>query len=149
MKWEKLEKVSRVVYSDEYADIRKKLVSDIIAFLQLFIPATLAKRITSVLLLVAGVPHECVSEWTGSCDRSVRQWRKEITTGNTDKLLVMGTGAGRKSKLADIEAQVLAEIENKNYHTLQQIADMVKEKFNIAVSTMAVHRFLKKTGSND
>ena len=148
MKSVKLEKVSRTAYSDEYDAIRRKLVSDIIVFLQLFIPATLARRITSVLLLVAGVPHECVSEWTGSCDRSVRQWRKQITTGDTDKLLVMGTGAGRQSKLADIGAQVLAEIENSNYHTLQQIADMVKEKFNIGVSTMAVHRFLKKTGSN-
>lgn len=145
----KLEKVSREVYCDEYAIIRKKLISDIIAFLQLFIPLTLAKRITSVLLLIAGVPHDCVSEWTGSCDRSVRQWKKQITTGDTDKLLAMGKGAGRHSKLADIGAQVLAEIENNNYHTLQQIADMVKEKFNIVVSTMAIHRFLKKTGSKD
>ena len=149
MKLEKLEKVSREVYSDEYTAIRKKLVSDIIAFLQLFIPSTLAKRITSIILLVAGAPYGCVSEWTGSCDRSVRQWRKQITDGDTDKLLVMGASAGRKSKLADIEAQVLAEIENNNYHTLQQIADMVKEKYNISVSTMAIHRFLKKTKSND
>ena len=143
----KMTKVSSEEYCDEISDIRKKLISDIIVFLQLFIPVTLAKRITSILLLVAGAPHDLVSEWTGACDRSVRQWKKQIITGDTDRLLVMGAGTGRKSKLADIGSQVIAEIESNNYHTMQQIVDMVKEKFGIEVSTMAVHRFLKKTKS--
>ena len=90
---------------------REKLVKEIIGFLQLFIPPILARRITSVLLLLAGVPHDRVAEWTGSCDRSVRQWM--------------------------------------NYHTLQQIADMVKEKFDVDVSPMAVSRLLKKTASEN
>ena len=72
-----------------------------------------------------------------------------ISTGNTDKLLVVGTGAGRKSKFKDIEQQVLEEIEKGNYHTLQQIADMVKEKFDVDVSPMAVSRLLKKTASEN
>ena len=126
---------------------REKLVKEIIGFLQLFIPPMLARRITSVLLLLAGVPHDRVAEWTGSCDRSVRQWKKQISTGDTDKLLAFGNSAGRKSKFTDIEAEVLEEIENGNYHTQQQIADMVKEKFNVTVSLMAVSRFLKKTKS--
>lgn len=128
---------------------REKLVKEIIGFLQLFIPPMLARRVTSVLLLLAGVPHDRVAEWTGSCDRSVRQWMNHISTGNTDKLLVVGTGAGRKSKFKDIEQQVLEEIEKGNYHTLQQIADMVKEKFDVDVSPMAVSRLLKKTASEN
>lgn len=133
-------------YADPHG-VRAKLIKEIIEFLQLFIPPALARRITSLLLLVAGVPHDRVSEWTGSCDRSVRQWRKQIATGNTDSLLTLSSGAGRKSKFADIEAQVLEEINSGNYHTQQQIADMVKEKFNVNVSLMAVSRFLKKTAS--
>ena len=39
---------------------KAKLITEIIAFLEMFIPVTLAKRITSVLLLIAGVPHDRV-----------------------------------------------------------------------------------------
>ena len=134
---------------DDPTGTKAKLITEIISFLQMFIPVSLAKRITSVLLLLAGVPNDRVSEWTGSCDRSVRQWKKQIATGDTDSLLVIGSGAGRKSKFADIESQVLEELEKGNYHTQQQIADMVKEKFNVEVSLMAVSRFLKKTASEN
>ena len=129
--------------------VKAKLIAEIITFLQIFIPVSLAKRITSILLLLAEVPHDQVSAWTGSCDRSVRQWKKQIATGDTDKLLEIGSGAGRKSKFANIKSQVLEEIEKGNYHTQQQIADMVKEKFNVEVSIMAVSRLLKKTASGN
>lgn len=134
---------------DDPTGARAKLIREIIEFLQLFIPPSLARRITSVLLLVAGVPHDRVTEWTGSCDRSVRQWRKQIATGDTDGLLTIGKGTGRKSKFADIETEVLAEIDTGNYHTQQQIVDMVREKFNVEVSLMAVSRLLKKTASGN
>lgn len=143
-------KTNSISLDQSYTDpngVRAKLVKEVIEFLQLFIPPSLARRIACVLLLVAGVPHDRVSEWTGSCDRSVRQWRKQIALGDTESLLTIGTGAGRKSKFADIEDQVLEEINKGNYHTQQQIADMVKEKFGIEVSLMAVSRFLKKTAS--
>lgn len=126
---------------------KAKLITEIITFLEMFIPVSLAKRIISVILLLAGVPHQQVSELTGSCDRSVRNWKKQISNGDTDKLLMIGSGAGRKSKFADIEDQVLEEIEKGNYHTQQQIVDMVQEKFNVKVSLMAVSRLLKKTAS--
>ena len=134
---------------DDPTGIKAKLISEIILFLQMFIPVSLAKRITSVLLLLSGVPHDQVSKWTGACDRSVRQWKKQITSGDTGKLLEMGSGAGRKSKFADIESQVLDEIEKGNYHTQQKIANMVKEKFNVEVSIMAVSRLLKRTASKN
>jgi len=126
---------------------KAKLITEIIAFLQMFIPVSLAKRIASVLLLIAGIPHDRVSELTGSCDRSVRNWNKQIANGDTDKLLMIGSGAGRKSKFVDIEKQVLEEIEKGNYHTQQQIVDMVQEKFDVKVSLMSVSRLLKKTAS--
>jgi len=132
---------------EDPSGIKSILIKEIIDFLQLFIPSSLAKRITSVLLLLAGVPHARVSEWTGSCDRSVWEWNKLISTENTEKLFMIGNGSGRKSKFADIEPQVLKEIETGNYHTQQQIADMVKEKFDVQVSLISVSRLLKKTAS--
>lgn len=47
---------------DDPTGARAKLVREIIEFLQLFIPPSLARRITSILLLVAGVPHDRVTE---------------------------------------------------------------------------------------
>ena len=133
--------------SEEFQTIRAKAVNEVIRFLQMFIPVTTAKRIVSILLLIAGVPRDLVCELTGSCDRSVRQWKKQILSGETDKLLLIDNNAGRKSKFENIETQVLSEIAKGNYHTQQQIADMVKEKFGVEVSLMAVSRFLKKTAS--
>ena len=129
--------------------IEAKLVAEIISFLQMYIPVSLARRIVCILLLLSGAPHSQVSMWTGSCERSVRQWKKQITSGDTGKLLEMGSGPGRKSKFADIESQVLAEIEKRNCHTLRQIADMVKDQFNVDVSIMAVSRLLKRTAAKN
>ena len=122
-------------------------IDQVIKFLQIFLPTTVAKRIVSILLIVAGVPNENVTKWTGSCDRSVRQWKKQIATGDISSLLTTESGNGRKSKFEGIESQVIEEIESGNYHTQQEIADMVKDKFGINVSLMAVSRFLKKTAS--
>lgn len=65
---------------------------------------------------------------------------------DTGKLLDMGSGAGRKSKFTDIESQLLAEIEKWNNHTQQQIAEMVKEQFDVNVLIMAVSRLFIKNG---
>ena len=132
---------------DDPEGIKARLIKDIITYLQLFLSPSQARRITSILLLIAGVPSQRITEWTGSCERSIRDWKKQISAGDANSLLAQGKGAGRKSKFTDIESQVLEELENGNYHTQQQIADMVKEKFGISVSLMAVSRFLKKTAS--
>ena len=53
-------------------------------------------------------------------------------------------GGGRKAKCASVENEILDEFEKGNYHTRQQIADMIKEKFNIDVTVTAVSRLLRK-----
>ena len=53
-------------------------------------------------------------------------------------------GGGRKATSAGIEKEILNELEKGNYHTRQQVADMIKERFNITVSVTAVSRLLKK-----
>ena len=56
------------------------------------------------------------------------------------KLLSIKSGSGKKSKTFEFEAEILKEIEKNNYHTRQQIADMIKEKFHIQISVSAVGR---------
>ena len=52
------------------------VITKVIGFLQLFMPVTLAKRITAMVLLAAGIPVSRITELTGLCDRSTRSWRK-------------------------------------------------------------------------
>lgn len=124
------------------------IMKKVIQFLQAFLPVTLAKRLVAIILLAAGVPVPRVTELTGLCDRSTRGLLKSMREEEVDKLLSIKSGSGKKSKTFGLEAEILKEIEKNNYHTRQQISDMIKEKFHIQVSVSAVGRLLKKTASD-
>ena len=123
------------------------VITKVMQFLQLFMCETLAKRIMSMILIAVGMPNERVTELTGLCDRSVRALRKIIATGDVDGHFTIGAG-GRKRKLVDVEADIIEEINNSNYHSRQEIADMIQERYKIKVSLPVVGRLLKKTESN-
>jgi len=100
-----------------------------------------------------GSQHYTDSRWTARFPhyRNNRAYRTEhqvIRKGNPGKEYhqssEMQRGEGRKGKAADVEEQILAELEKGNYHTRQQIADMVKEKFDISMSVWAIGRFLRQ-----
>ena len=134
------EKTKAVENTNENLIIMKKVIQ----FLQFFLPVTLAKRLVAIVLLAAGIPVPRVTELTGLCDRSTRGLLKSMQEEDVDKLLSIKRGSGKKSKTFGHEAEILKEIEKNNYHTRQQIADMIKEKFHIQVSVSAVGRLLKK-----
>jgi hypothetical protein len=116
----------------------------IIQFLQIFMTETLAKRLVSMVLIAAGAPNDRIVESTGLCDRSTRALRKDIANGNIDSLFVVGSTSGRGSKVKGFEKAIAEELETSNYHTRQQIADMIREKFGISLSVSAAGRLLKK-----
>ena len=132
---------------DERQLITLKIVDSICSFLQLFISPVIARRLISAILIIAGVRSSEITRLTGLCERSVRNLKNQLVTGNTDGLFEVNGGRGRKSKFKDIESQIVKKKEKGNYQTLQQIADMVNDKFDINVSIMAVSRLLKKTKS--
>ena len=123
------------------------VISAICSYLQLFISPVISRRIISAVLIIAGVQSSDITHLTGMCERSVRTLKKQLATGNTEGLFEISAGRGRKSKFKDIESEIVSEIENGNYQTLQQIADMVYDKYGIKVSIMSVSRLLKKTES--
>ncbi len=127
----------------------KGIVGIILNFLVIFMPITLAKRIVVITLKAAGLPVSRIVEITNLTERSVRSFGKIIREGNTNSLLRLKEGRGRKAKTANVETEILEELEKGNYHTRQQIADMVKEKFHITRSVSAIGKFLKKTASAD
>ena len=123
------------------------IVRKIIEFLQQFMPKTLAKRVVAMVLLSVGLPTSYVTDLTGLCDRSTRGLLKSMQEENIESLLSIRSGSGRKSKTSGIESEIVAELEKGNYHTRQQIADMIEEKFHVRVSVATVGRLLKKTES--
>jgi transposase len=64
-----------------------------------------------------------------------------------DELLTTGYGIGRPGKAKDIESAISEELEKNNYHTRQQVADMIYEKIGISMSVSAIGKLLKKTAS--
>ena len=123
------------------------VIKAIINFLKIFMCETLVKRIISLILLAAGMPNKQIAELTGFCERSVRDLKKRVEREEIESLFVV-KGGGRKRKLKDVESAIAEEIEQNNYHSRQQVADMILEKYGIKVSLPAVGRLLKKTGLN-
>ena len=122
-------------------------VKAISSYLQLFISPVIARRIISTILIVAGVRSSRITELTGLSERGVYDLKKQLMSNDLGTLFEIKAGRGRKSKIKDVESQIVEEIENGNYQTLQQIADMIQEKFEINVSLMSVSRLVKKTKS--
>jgi transposase len=119
----------------------------VIGFLQMFMTETLAKRIVCLLLIAVGIPNDRITESTGMSDRSIWNIKKAIHSGDIDGLFSTARGGGRPGKAKGIENAIVEELEKNNYHTRQQVADMIMEKFGISMSVSAVGKQLKKTAS--
>jgi transposase len=129
-------------------DVALRMIGKIIAFLRNLMTETLAKRIVSMALIVVGIPNDRVAELTGLCDRSVRELRKKIKDGDADAGLFHVGGGGSKGKLKGIEELIIEKVETGNYHTQQEIADMVYDEYGIKAHRTVVGKLLKKTVSN-
>ena len=127
--------------------ISLNVIKAISSYLQLFISPVIARRIISTILIIAGVRSSRITELTGLSERGVYDLKKHLMSNDLGTLFEIKAGRGRKSKIKDIESQIVEEIEKGNYQTLQQIADMIQEKFEINVSLMSVSRLVKKTKS--
>lgn len=124
------------------------LLRQVIEFLQVFMPITLAKRLEAIILPALGIPVRNAVELTGLCERSMWSLKKDMQGRTVSELLVIKSGSGRKGKAAGLEEQIIAEVESNNYHTHQQIADMTEEKFHVSISRTSIGRLLKKTASS-
>lgn len=127
--------------------ISLKVVKAISSYLQLFISPVIARRIISAILIIAGVRNPKITELTGLSERGICDLKNQLMSDDVDNLFEIKAGRGRKSKIKDVESQIVDEIEKGNYQTLQQIADMIQDKFEIKVSLMSVSRLVKKTKS--
>lgn len=132
---------------EDMQSISLKVINAISQYLQLFISPIIVRRIISALLIVVGIRNTKITELTGMSERGVYDLKRQLMDNKVDSLFEIKSGRGRKPKMKDVESQIIEEIEKGNYQTLQQIADMIQEKYGIKVSIMAVSRLLKKTKS--
>lgn len=122
-------------------------LKQIIGFLKLFLSETLAKRLVALILLAIGIPVRTAVELSGLSERSLWTLKKKMRETPVAELMAIKSGNGRKRKTSGIEEEILAELETNNYHTRQEIADMVEEKFHVRISRSSVGRLLKKRDS--
>ena len=127
--------------------ISLNVIKAINSYLQLFISPVITRRIISAILIIAGVRNPKITELTGLSERGICDLKNQLMNNDVDNLFEIKSGRGRKSKIKDVESQIVEEIEKGNYQTLQQIADMIHDKFEINVSLMSVSRLVKKTKS--
>ena len=121
----------------------------VVQFLKMFMPETLAKRIVCIVLIAVGITNANITERIGLSDRTIWTLKKAIKSGNLGDLFVIRHGSGRPGKAKGFEHEIALELEKNNYHTRQQVADMILEKFGIRMSVSAVGKLLKKTASDD
>ncbi len=135
--------VMEIKLPDDVADTLKQ----VIGFLKLFLTETLAKRLVALILLAIGIPVVDTVRLAGLSERSLWSLKKKMREVPVAELMVIKSGNGRKRKTSGIEEEILAELECNNYHTRQEIADMVEEKFHVRISRSSVGRLLKKRHS--
>ena len=107
-------------------------------------PITIAKRIVCIIVLSVGITIKEASRISGFCEKTVVSIKKKLDANEIDVLFVIG-GGGRKSPLAGFESAIIAEVNQNAYHTKQQIADMILEKYGVKITPQAVGKLLKKT----
>ena len=132
----------------KYSDAALPIISKVLVFIRLFVCETLAKRVVGMIMIALGVPEERVVELLDLSGKSVSAIKNGLENGEIDEMFHIA-GGGRKRKLSDVEGAIIEEIGNNNYHSHQQIADMIQEKYGIKVSLPVIGRLLKKTGSGD
>jgi transposase len=115
-----------------------------VGYLQMFMTETLAKRIAGMMLIAAGIEDDRVAGAAGLSKRSIWTLKKTMAGGDIDGLFEAGGGSGRPVKAKNLENAIIEELDRNNYHTRQQIADMILEKFGVAMSVSTVGRLLKK-----
>lgn len=122
------------------------IMDAVISFLAVFMPITLVRRTLSLVLVAAGLDNGTIHRLTGYGHSTIRKLKADMREKSVPDLLTI-RGGGRRAKSSGIEDEILSELESGNYHTRQQVADMIKDKFGISMSVSAVGKFLKKTAS--
>ena len=114
----------------------------LICFLSKFLPLTICQRLFVILFLLVDVPGKRIGILTGICYKTVLQIKRDMKTNPLSTLLSRKSGSGSVGRLADVEEKIKEELDKNNYHSRQQISDMIWEKFGVRMKRTAIGRYL-------
>ena len=123
--------------------IKKLVILGIIEFLEQYITKIVAIRLLFLMMTVCGLSNLNIKNLLPISYSTILKYVKIIKFRSIKEFLTI-KGGGRKGTLEAIEQDVLDMIDSHNFHTRQQIADMIEEKFDIKTTRYTVGRFLKK-----
>ena len=117
---------------------RRLTLKDILSFLSLFLPDTFAKRLVAATMLVVEIPVKNVATLLDMGLSTVYDLRKALMNATSSKeimaLFQMKPGCGRKSKTGNVADAIKSEIDSGCYSCLRSIQEMIKDRFQIALS---------------
>ena len=79
------------------SDNTHDILGQVIEFLQMFLPATLVKRLVAILLLAIGIPFKNAVVLTSLCEKSMWTLKKDVRETYVRELMVIKSGNGRKA----------------------------------------------------
>ncbi len=79
------------------SDNTNDILGQVIEFLQMFLPATLVKRLVAILLLAIGIPFKNAVVLTSLCEKSMWTLKKDVRETYVRELMVIKSGNGRKA----------------------------------------------------
>jgi transposase len=119
------------------------IIYNIYSYLGLSISLTRAKQVVCLILIATGLKTSEIIALSGLSERTVRQLKRDVVAERmTDYFETKSRG--RKSMLYHVEKDIVNNILDNNYVTRQEIADMIKNNYDITCSVWTVGRLLKK-----
>ena len=128
---------------DSDLEWRVELMEQIISCMATYMPEWLAKRVIRFLLLCFNVDKETIRKLTSGSTKAIPS-SKVGPRAEKDVELQEIQGDGQKSSFADMEEEIVEELKTGKYHTQQEIADMIAEKYGIRKVSRASLRKLRK-----
>ena len=121
------------------------IVREVIGYLKLFMPVTLAIRLLCILFVVFGMKNARIAFLVGCHVKTVRTVRRRMEKECVGEMMVIANGGGPKPKVSgDVKTQIAEKVKKGTYYCLRQIADMVKISFCLVISESTVSRILKE-----
>ena len=126
-------------------------IAQVITFLSLVMPQTLAVRVVAIILLSIGVPRNTIVDLYVCCRRSLCTYSKAIVNGQLESLFTIKKGAGRLPFFSLLGGKNYADeirhvLDTENFCCAADIQRMLKERFGLEATISTVKYMLKTWG---
>lgn len=114
-----------------------------------FLAKTYVVRAVGLLLIAPGLPVKRTADILDVTAQSVNNWRRSLaamTDYDSLRMYLKRPDVYLGTKIAGHEAEIIEELESKNYQTVRQVANVIKERWNIDCSSSPTRAMLHALG---